>query len=986
MAGGPPSLSNLLHHMQPPSTQPGAATYYGQPGHLQRTGLPLAYSGTQPGLGFTPSENPAHPAPPPPEEVAGTASSHPSGGTVKPDPSSQSGGTAATTGTGLYQCAHCQKRYSRPEHLARHIQTHTLGKRFICSICSKAFARQDLLKRHTANHENDNDPNKKRRRIASSPSAARVSHACKACAAARVKCEDTKPCARCRNRGLTCEYSATEAGSSVALHLMHLASEGNSGASTPATPPVQDMSLGTPPYPPSQVSPMPLATPDVVDRPVSRGLHAAAASNNLQAFNSNSMPGTSTPAPAASYAAPSNPGGMAPVPFTGFLQNVLYQPGVEPAKTDAAQGGLAVLDFGAHVDLNLNDVDFDLLGYWNADFHTDSAMQQAYTPRTDDSVDLTEMRQNLVKLWTDSPWRWHPATGEGSYAELKNVPVPSGDATGALRESRKKLGRTVPDKLEQPGRDGALAVILKTCEELEVMTRVASSFPSVDMMDSLIHIFLAAHFCQTTQFIHQATFKLNSQWPDWLAVTAASGAILTPVPTLRKWGFAIQEAVRLFLPKRFEKSNTAIQELGLVQTLCMWLEIALWSGNRRKMEIAECHLAIPVTMMRYRNRFVRSSYPQIDVYPGDTGTTLDKKWRDWCERESWKRLIFSCMVRDGQASMATLINPSMSYAELTLPLPEARNLWFAKTAEEWKAQYMEKIATRSKRPPSVGDLLRDINLLAVNKSRLDVQFAVSIYLHSFWFVIREYQQLSSVLRSRSWLATTGSPGDQVLRSRHAELCNDLHSFQRLVSDWGPELLSGKEHLMTHLILMNLHLSLDDLQLFSGKEGEEQARRMFTNLRDWAQSANGRQALWHAGQVLRQAKTFPLGHLNDFYAVAVHHAALAIWAYGVVGKAAGKPPVHLLAQETVYLDGTVSGALNHFIGYGQGRAAIRDLEITDQAGTAEASVDDTKACMDIAQRILRANFKGRKEVPPPIVENMCGLLKQLGDAAWAVGLG
>jgi hypothetical protein len=350
------------------------------------------------------------------------------------------------------------------------------------------------------------------------------------------------------------------------------------------------------------------------------------------------------------------------------------------------------------------------------------------------------------------------------------------------------------------------------------------------------------------------------------------------------------------------------------------------------------------------------------------------------------RLAFSCMIRDSQASMATLINPSLSYAELTLPLPEARELWFAKTAEEWKTLYMEKIATRSKRPPSVGDLLRDISLLALNKSRLDVQSAVSVYLHAFWFVIREYQQLCSVLRSRSWLASTGSPGDQVLRSRHTELCNNLHSFQRLVSDWGPDLLSGKEHLMTHLILMNLHLSLDDLQLFSGKEGEEQARRMFTNLRDWAQSANGRQALWHAGQVLRQAKRFPPGHLNDFYAVAVHHAALAIWAFGVVGKAAGKPPVHLLAQETVYLDGTVTGALNHFIGYGQGRAAIRDLEIPDQAGTAEASVDDTKACMDIAQRILRANFKGRKEVPPPIVENMCGLLKQLGDAAWAVGLG
>lgn len=286
---------------------------------------------------------------------------------------------------------------------------------------------------------------------------------------------------------------------------------------------------------------------------------------------------------------------MAAVPFSGFLQNVMYQPGVEPVKADEAQG-LPVLDFWGNTDLNLNEFDFDMLGYWNTDFNTDGAPQQTYTPRTDDSVDLTEMRQNLVKVWTDSPWRWHPSTGEGSYDELGNVPAPSGDATGALRESRKRLGSTVPDKLEQPGRDAVLAVVLKTCDELDVMTRVASSFPSVDMMDSLIHIFLASHFCQTPQFIHQATLKLNSQCPEWLAITSAAGAVLTPVPTLRKWGFAVQEAVRIFLPRRFEKSNTRIQEFGMVSSLCLWLEIALWSGNRRKMEISECHLAIPVTV------------------------------------------------------------------------------------------------------------------------------------------------------------------------------------------------------------------------------------------------------------------------------------------------------------------------------------------------------------------------------------------------------
>jgi hypothetical protein len=98
---------------------------------------------------------------------------------------------------------------------------HPVGKRFLCHGCGKAFARADLMKRHVANHENDNDPASKRRKMDAGPGAARVSHACKACASARVKCEETKPCSRCRSRNLTCEYVASEVGSAASMHALH---------------------------------------------------------------------------------------------------------------------------------------------------------------------------------------------------------------------------------------------------------------------------------------------------------------------------------------------------------------------------------------------------------------------------------------------------------------------------------------------------------------------------------------------------------------------------------------------------------------------------------------------------------------------------------------------------------------------------------------------------------------------------------------------
>lgn len=106
-------------------------------------------------------------------------------------------------------------------------------------VCRKAFGRADLLKRHRANHDDNGNGNKKRR-INSSPGAGRVAHACQACAKARVKCEEQKPCTRCRTRNLNCEYASSEAGSAAAMHLLHLSANAHSGAS-PAVSPTASM-------------------------------------------------------------------------------------------------------------------------------------------------------------------------------------------------------------------------------------------------------------------------------------------------------------------------------------------------------------------------------------------------------------------------------------------------------------------------------------------------------------------------------------------------------------------------------------------------------------------------------------------------------------------------------------------------------------------------------------------------------------------------
>lgn len=330
---------------------------------------------------------------------------------------------------------------------------------------------------------------------------------------------------------------------------------------------------------------------------------------------------------------------MTRLPFTDFLRDVLYDGSLTTARPEIGQG-LAVLDFCDDTNYELTDMDFGLLDHWNLDeTKSGQAITQAATPQTDDSaVDLSQMRQNLVKIWTNSPWRWIPGERDSVYAEYGNLPIPQRDAASQrFQESQKQMDRVIKDKLEPASRDKILSVVLQTAKTDALRLRIASSFPSAEIMDTLAHIYLAAHLCSVSCWIHWGTFTLNTQWPEWLGIVAAAGAILTPVATLRKFGFAVQEAMRISIPNRFEDNNSRTHNLGLVQTLVLVQDTGLWSGNRRKMEIAECHLLVPTTMMRYRGKFQRSSYPLIRVEPGDEGEVLEEKWRRWYEAESWKR-------------------------------------------------------------------------------------------------------------------------------------------------------------------------------------------------------------------------------------------------------------------------------------------------------------------------------------------------------------
>lgn len=133
-------------------------------------------------------------------------------------------------------------------------------------------------------------------------------------------------------------------------------------------------------------------------------------------------------------------------------------------------------------------------------------------------------------------------------------------------------------------------------------------------------------------------------------------------------------------------------------------------------------------------------------------------------------------------------------------------------------------------------------------------------------------------------------------------------------------------LIYQAVSLSVYLPLGVLETFSGKDGEKPSSDVYHSFIQRISAANLRQASWH-GQVLRIARSMPVGSLTDFCATCLYFSALALWSLSAVLSSnslvsdAGcdnNEPVFLLDG------GRDSTALRRFTLSGQGIPAISSL--------------------------------------------------------------
>jgi hypothetical protein len=628
-----------------------------------------------------------------------------------------------------------------------------------------------------------------------------------------------------------------------------------------------------------------------------------------------------------------------------------------------------LINFGLETDLDLSTLDLSFLDTYNTriPFEFDDPSPPGLVPNANSTPH--HHGAPVERRHRRSIWRFVPAPQDHRFAEQANLSLPSQVGSENITLAR----RSTRQCLDQGLRDKILAIVLSQVQPH--LSLALSSFPSVELLDSLIQFFLASPVGGANSWIGAGGFRpKQTPHPELLLAMAAAGAILTPDVSLRKLGYALQEVVRNHLPVVFEGNNTTIRDLELLQAFMLHLEIGLWSGNSRKIEIAESFHQPLITMLRRGGKFDRSAYPPVIMRMEDEDQALEDLWRTWIKQESFKRLVYHLLQHEAQVSIALLTTPLISYAELDLPLPESSALWAASSAQEWKCIYLNTYnhIHNTTRIPSLAECIANLDLLELSRNSGDLQIACCAFLSALWGLVWEYRQLSRVLRNqpRYW------DGGIVMNSRYQELMKILNCF--CVG------YPKESTLMKELITMHLHLPLEEIQQSAGLD--EEVRPVHRALQEWAQSQASRRAVWHAGQVLREARCLPPQHLKDFNAIALYHAGLAFWAYGLASRAGSlfDPPIpgklpsppQSDTLPTVWLDEPWNEDANRYIVLERGVPALHHT-VPDMPPTRLSNIN---TILDVIVAVMRQDHREPPKLRSPLVENLIHLLEGLHDAS------
>ncbi|KAJ5621841.1 hypothetical protein N7528_005073 [Penicillium herquei] len=812
---------------------------------------------------------------------------------------------------------------------------------------------RDVLQRHQTVHEKEQGASAVRRLKE------RAVKACEACALAKLSCDNKRPCERCQAKQIECvpKTSALSRRKSEQYSTPHIPSFSPHADQNFINRPRELMPLvDTPSSAQSDLSPLPTTMSYTGSSHDTQPQQGAITSQTHITFDEFISQGNDTAVQFSSLD-----------PFPAFFEQVML-PSVEASHDHETQQP-RVFDFMR--DNDTISLETDIFG---GEFIPDlDKLFDATVPFMDfndnhpSPLDDQESASRRAAAFQRSLWLWIPEKNQHGFSEERRITLRDDDNISSTHWTRLEALR-IPGTLSSQMRDDIFKLVLRTAgSRLSV-----SAFPSSEYLDTLIKIGLGKRV-ETDAWIHLYTFH-NPEYqqlrPELLTALIAAGCVCCGLPSISKTGIILQEITRVSLAQLVEEDNSVLRDLQYLQASMLWLDIGISCGYTRKMMIAESYLQPLCTALRRAAAFDRSTFSTITPYSlGDDEASLQRAWHSWVRQESLKRLVYHLFGHDVEVTLSMNRPAITSYTEFTLPLPAARDLWMAPTAAAWRDIWTTRYRNSDLCAISLHELLSDPLLLSNMPPDLDFAIAKSALLHGLALQVWEFRQQMRLTGSR---ATTRL----WLQSRQEDLFSTLKAVQEDTPRSPPVTV-----LMNELAMMYLHIDIDAIQRFIGKMGEVEARRAYPSLREWSRTKEARIAIWHAGQVIRAARSVPPYQFRGFDSLSIYQSSLVLWVYGLIecGEKRLEIRTSINTDDTtpaVPLDGAEDQSVKNFLNRGIGRPGL----MQHRDGHDFCELSRPRSVMAVARQVIEGNLPPPLpgDILPPMSQNLCALIEDLGN--------
>jgi hypothetical protein len=432
--------------------------------------------------------------------------------------------------SGVHQCRICKRSYERADHLNRHLKSHENARPFHCSRCPKRFNRADLLSRHLATHDRHSSRDHDRPLIKRTD---RAAAACLACAASKSKCEDQKPCRRCRTKNIPCETSTSGLAGQTRAANRDKSTVINEHHDPTSVQESHTNALG-------QLSNVYISSS--IGLGGSSGVHPTGGtpfSSSRQDFPQTMITGghevhNSTIANhEAPYTALYGTSSMDGMSFDD-MNSLLFLPNVSEFNLD--------LDFGFW--------DFNFEGVQLPTTNSPAGMIATQHSRPSNQNTTSKVTGDISRgyaAFKHSPWLWTPAQKDHQLSDSENLALDEVSISSGLTPSSTTSlsvdSLTQNPHLDASLRDGMFALVLKM-----TMNKSATSvptFPSLEILNHILHIFFVRQSYQVDHWIHAPTFSAGKVRPHFIMALISAGSTFISAPAVWKMGLALQEVTRL---------------------------------------------------------------------------------------------------------------------------------------------------------------------------------------------------------------------------------------------------------------------------------------------------------------------------------------------------------------------------------------------------------------------------------------------------------